>query len=91
MRRKNASTPNLPPSRISSPNMIRRGGLTASDVLESWIFIVGLLTSLLLLFSLIWFPHSPPAVLKRQERCASYNQKGAGRGSWQRVKTVPAL
>ena len=61
-----------------------------SDVLESWIFIVGLLTSLLLLFFLTWFPYSPPAVFKLQERCASYNQTGVGRRSWQRVKAVSA-
>ena len=41
---------------------------------------MGLLTSLLLLFSLTWFPYSPPAVLKRQERCPSCNQNRAGRG-----------
>ena len=37
-----------------------------SDALESWIFIVGLLTCLLLLFSLVLFPYSSPVVLKRQ-------------------------
>ena len=58
--------------------------------MESSIFILGLWTSLLLLFSLTSFPCSPLALLKRQERCASYSQKAAGRGSWQRVRTFSA-
>ena len=70
----NTFTSNLPPSYISSPKIIRPGLgiliLWGAGVVD---LMVVLLTSLLMLLSLTWCPYCPPAVLKRHERCASYN------------------